>query len=571
MALASGKSPLKAAMDGAAAASRIAECRNIFIHDTISENEDENSDIKNKSVSSDDDHDFSVHINTRGNESGQENDSLQSNSSFASASSSLSHENTIASEEVFNVNPNQTTVEDKMIHQTQDSKIGDTPAICLADMVKDNSFDISSNEDIDEEQISTSSFSKENEENKLISSSYEFLNGPHHISSKEETIRSSEGNVQTSPKKIELVLTKRFPSFFSIFSHFHTGSPEMKSRRVKSQDILICQQALLTILDRFFAIEDGSRSPSKQNQLFFRISSNRSEVSSIIRDALVQIRDKNWIEYPYGDQIESSWNLLWTWSRPKIDYSKLLVFQRVNHFPNSRQLTRKDLLKKILEKYKHLMMLTFILPNEYVKFVDSFMSFRQKDRSLNFWIVKPTRLSRGRGISITNDVCSVSYSEPVIVQKYLVDPYLIDGYKFDLRIYVLVNSFCPLDAYIYREGFARFASKKYSSSPLDIEDERIHLTNSSIQGMYELCSDHPVKVALDEGGGNKVSLNWLWTRLRTDKIDPNKIIDAIDHLCLTVLKCSQEKIGYQVMHFFLLHTDYCFHIILNIFLIGEFI
>jgi len=49
----------------------------------------------------------------------------------------------------------------------------------------------------------------------------------------------------------------------------------------------------------------------------------------------------------------------------------------------------------------------------------------------------------------------------IIVQRYLSKPLLLDGIKFDLRIYILVVGFNPIKAYICDEGLARFCTAAY--------------------------------------------------------------------------------------------------------------
>lgn len=58
---------------------------------------------------------------------------------------------------------------------------------------------------------------------------------------------------------------------------------------------------------------------------------------------------------------------------------------------------------------------------------------------------------------------------------------MLNGFKFDLWIYVTVTSFNPLEAFIYQEGFARLATSPFSLNPADITNKFIHLTNYSIQ------------------------------------------------------------------------------------------
>jgi tubulin polyglutamylase TTLL5 len=188
--------------------------------------------------------------------------------------------------------------------------------------------------------------------------------------------------------------------------------------------------------------------------------------------------------------LKTSWNLLWTWSRPQIDLRLLFFFQKINHFLGSKELARKDLLKKNIERIKKLgnkarssfdiIPETYFLPGENMQFIKKFREY-SLEASLNYWIMKPVGLSRGRGIELVTRIEDIAFNEPVVVQKYLDNPLLLEGHKFDMRIYVVVLSINPLEAFVYREGFARISTEKYSLDREDLGNKFIHLTNFSVQ------------------------------------------------------------------------------------------
>lgn len=67
-------------------------------------------------------------------------------------------------------------------------------------------------------------------------------------------------------------------------------------------------------------------------------------------------------------------------------------------------------------------------------------------------------MSQGKGIFLTKRLEDISPQQRCVIQRYLSKPYLIDGLKFDLRLYVLVAGVDPLRVYLYHEGLARFAT-----------------------------------------------------------------------------------------------------------------
>ena len=53
--------------------------------------------------------------------------------------------------------------------------------------------------------------------------------------------------------------------------------------------------------------------------------------------------------------------------------------------------------------------------------------------------------------------------EHVIVQEYIEKPLLVDGFKCDLRIYVLVTSCSPLRVFLFNDGLLRMSTEPYIS------------------------------------------------------------------------------------------------------------
>ncbi len=150
----------------------------------------------------------------------------------------------------------------------------------------------------------------------------------------------------------------------------------------------------------------------------------------------------------------------------------------------------------------------FNLPNDYTKFVTEYTKEKDKEKQSGnkdlFWICKPADMSRGRGIFVFKELSDLNYDCNAVVQKYISHPYLIGGYKFDLRIYVAVPSFHPLRIYVYEEGLARFSTDKYDLGALG--NLFSHLTNTSI-------NKHSPMYAADKdqiGAGCK----WTITQLR---------------------------------------------------------
>ena len=115
-----------------------------------------------------------------------------------------------------------------------------------------------------------------------------------------------------------------------------------------------------------------------------------------------------------------------------------------------------------------------------------------------------------------------------VVSKYVSRPHLINGFKYDLRLYVLVTSYDPLVIYKFQDGLVRFATVKYNLKGKDLKNRFIHLTNYSINKKAEnYVQNSNGDENQDDGEGGGAS-KWSYKQLKDHIIESGQDWEAVD-------------------------------------------
>ena len=140
-------------------------------------------------------------------------------------------------------------------------------------------------------------------------------------------------------------------------------------------------------------------------------------------------------------------------------------------------------------------------------------------------------------------------------------PHLLRGFKYDLRIYIVVTSFDPLKAYIFQEGLVRLATQQYTTSKSSLKKRFIHLTNYSVNKKGEnyvknqtsnvtevVPVENEEKLDQDEDNvdaavESKWSLKQLKEEYKKMGISYNDIYSNIKDLCVKTLMAVEPAIA----------------------------
>ena len=182
----------------------------------------------------------------------------------------------------------------------------------------------------------------------------------------------------------------------------------------------------------------------------------------------------------------------------------LSINKLLNQFPFEGGLVRKDLLPLTVRAYCYkndengkLIAPTWWLPcfdlSTEFNFLSTEYQRRKKFMMSNKWIIKLSQGTRGKGHVVVNEddgLLHIAKSAPLVkcfdnndnstnvidrVAQLLVEkPLLINGYKFDLRVFVVVRSFVPFEVYVHNFYYARLANKPYDIT--QVRDNEIMLT-----------------------------------------------------------------------------------------------
>ncbi|XP_060066015.1 tubulin polyglutamylase TTLL11-like [Ylistrum balloti] len=263
------------------------------------------------------------------------------------------------------------------------------------------------------------------------------------------------------------------------------------------------------------------------------------------------IKELGFREFPFGRRENLTCDI--HWHACNFDENPEVYNGAVNKFPGMGDICSKMSLFRSLDTMKELFPAeydfyprTWYLPAQYLEFSAELRKLHEKRvKPKPTFIVKPDTGSQGDGIYLMRDPheYNPNNGKSHVVQEYLSNVYLINNYKFDLRVYVVLKSLEPLQIYICKEGLARFSTVQYETPTKgNIHETFMHLTNYSLNKRSATFNRSE-----REDDGSKRTLTSVLRRIGINGHDTDKVWTNIEKcVCKTVIAILPElKVEYQ--------------------------
>eukprot|EP00002_Diphylleia_rotans_P007905 TRINITY_DN1756_c0_g1_i10.p1 TRINITY_DN1756_c0_g1~~TRINITY_DN1756_c0_g1_i10.p1 ORF type:complete len:1011 (-),score=204.59 TRINITY_DN1756_c0_g1_i10:395-3427(-) len=248
---------------------------------------------------------------------------------------------------------------------------------------------------------------------------------------------------------------------------------------------------------------------------------------------------------------DEDWVLYWTDSSVTVErVMSLKKYQKINHFPGTIEISRKVNMARNLRRMQKafpeeydITPKTWILPQEMTQFKKALSKKKKR-----VYIIKPDAGAQGKGIYMVRKPEDLVFQEnghfmSAVAQRYVDRPLLLDGFKFDLRIYALVMSCDPLKIFLYKEGMGRFCTEPYRE-PTDENMENIfmHLTNYSINKNNDnfIYTDNPTTF----GEGSKRTLSAMKGLLEKHGLAWDIMWSRIADIIIKTMICIQPMMAH---------------------------
>ncbi|CRK90326.1 CLUMA_CG004034, isoform B, partial [Clunio marinus] len=245
------------------------------------------------------------------------------------------------------------------------------------------------------------------------------------------------------------------------------------------------------------------------------------------------LKNFNWerteVDSSTSATIHYDWDLLWAFEYIRqipLNYSKLKHYQRINHIPGN----------------VHLVLKSYMATNTDLKYVpkaftdiEELTEYANKHPEKRF--VEKFKANRGvslKKVSEMNLTDTNNIYEDYFAQEYVEDPFLINGHKFDLNIFVVITSVDPLRVYYYGKTYhLRFCSKPYDPNNFDDVDTYA-ISDSHIPGIQFPF----VETLINNSYSAKDAVH---TYLKGKGLDPQIVDDQIEDCIRKIILMKEPK------------------------------